>query len=72
MHTKLVANNVSRWLYDPNLTWIDLKSAVLADTLVLLLPELLKKLSGLAKLRDTVEKLPNIARWIEQRPVTEF
>ena len=68
---KLVANSTSGWLYGPKLTWVDLKFAVFSGFLIPMLPELLKTFPGLAKLSDTVEKLPNIARWIEQRPVTE-
>ena len=68
---KLVANNASGWLYGPKVTWVDLKFSVLMSFLLPNLPELLKNFPGLAKLNDTVEKLPNIARWLEQRPVTE-
>ena len=68
---KLVANNASGWLYGPKVTWVDLKFAALTELLVPD-PELLKNFPGLIKLRDTVEKLPNIARWIEQRPVTDY
>ena len=32
----------------------------------------LEKFPGLKKLRASVEALPNIAKWIEERPKTDF
>ena len=73
LNKRITDNGSSGWIYGEKVTYIDLCVALFA--------ELVEKIGGanaldaypaVAKLRETVEALPNIAKWIKERPVTEF
>ena len=53
-------------------TYADLAVCVLLEAVVGESPSLLDQLPSLARLKDSVEGLPNIAAWIQQRPNTPF
>ena len=66
---KLASGNNCRdgWLYGPLPTYADFAVYL---TLTRLEPDVLERFTALARLRNSVEKLPNIARWIAQHPQT--
>ena len=72
---KLITDNAAPegWIYGKKITYIDLRVALVGD-LVLKLggDNALDAYPQFKKLRETVEALPNIAKWIKERPVTEF
>lgn len=51
-------------------TYADLAIAVLLDALSKYKPEILVVFSSLTKLKKSVEELPNIEKWIANRPDT--
>ena len=54
----------------PQVTYADFAIAVMLDTLAQFKPELVSLFAALAKLKKSVEELPNIAKWIANRPDT--
>jgi glutathione S-transferase len=54
------------------LTWPDLLLYQRLDHLVSVHPDILKDYPGLIKLKENVENEPNIAKWMKERPKTEF
>ena len=70
--SKLVTDNSSGWILGPKLTWADLKVAIAIDMVGSQYPEVLTNFPTLAKLKDTVWKLPNIAKWVTERPESAF
>ena len=69
---KRITDNGSGWIYGQKVTYVDLKMAILGDVLTKLNEQVLDAYPAVAKLKTTVEALPNIAKWIKERPVTEF
>ena len=51
-------------------TYADFALTVLLDTLAHHKPELLTVFTALSKLKKSVEDLPNIQKWIANRPAT--
>lgn len=67
------ANNCPQgWIHGKKVTYADLAVCVLLEAVVGESPSLLDQLPSLARLKDSVEGLPNIAAWIQQRPNTPF
>ena len=61
------------WIYGKKVTYIDLRIALIGDLVKLFTgANALDPYPAVAKLKETVEALPNIAKWIKERPVTEF
>ena len=61
------------WIYGQKLTYIDLRVALISDIVVMIGgANVLDAYPDLAKLKATVEALPNIAKWLQERPKTEF
>ena len=61
------------WIYGQKLTYIDLRVAVLSNIVVMVSgANVLDAYPDLAKLKATVEALPSIAKWIQERPKTEY
>ena len=52
------------------MTYADLAIAVLHDGLCAYKQELLTPFTALAKLKKSVEELPNVASWISKRPAS--
>ena len=66
------ANNcMDGWFYGPKVTYADIIFTHIMSYVVLVLPDVLDKYPALKKLKESVEKLPNIAKWIKERPVTD-
>ncbi len=60
------------WLWGTKLTWPDFHFYLLLGHLEQLVPDALKSYPALTKLKTSVETLPNIAKWIKERPQTAF
>ena len=70
---KIINNGTPEgWLYTKKVTWADFSIVLVLDWLDLTLPGALKDYPGIAKLRDSVNNLPNIKKWIAARPKTQF
>lgn len=66
---KLASGNNCRegWLYGPRPTYADFAVYL---TLTWLKPDAVEKFTALVRLKNSVEKLPNIAKWIAEHPQT--
>ncbi len=62
------------WLWGTKLTWPDFHfyNTITLSYLKTQIPDLLKSYPALTKLKISVETLPNIAKWIKERPQTEY
>ena len=72
--SKLIELNGGKWLIGTGVTWADLALAIMTDTLVLKFPDLglEDKYPHVKNLRDSVNALPQIKKWLQTRPVTEI
>ena len=59
------------YLWGNKLTWVDFYAYLLISWINMITP-FLDKYPNVKKLTETVENLPNIAKWIKERPVTQF
>ena len=57
------------WLYGAKVTYVDLAFFNFSEGLP---AEVLAKYPGLKSVKDKVQALPNIAKWLKERPVTQF
>ena len=65
-------NSVDGWIYGPKVTYADFGVYRIIDIINHLMCGYdLDKYPALKKLRESVEKLPAIAKWLKERPVTE-
>ena len=72
---KLITNNKSSggWIYGDKVTYADLRVAQICDFIgVVCSADVLDAYPAVKKLKTAVEALPNIAKWIEERPKTQF
>jgi glutathione S-transferase len=71
---KVITDNgaADGWIYGNKVTYVDLRVAQLADLILLASPNALDAYPAVAKLKATVEALPKIAKWIKERPESEF
>ncbi len=58
------------WLWG-KLTWPDFSFFILTSYVEKIAPEALKDFPTLTKLKASVESLPNIAKWLKERPETD-
>ena len=61
------------WIFGQKVTYVDMYLAVIADMLITFSggAQFLEPFPAIAKLKASVEALPNIAKWIQERPKTE-
>ena len=59
------------WIYGNKPTYADFSIYCILDTMPLLDPDFFTTYPGVAKLKAAVEALPNIAKWLQERPKTE-
>lgn len=52
------------------MTYADFAISIMLDTLAVHKPEIVAVFKALAKLKKSVEELPNIEKWIATRPDT--
>ena len=72
MEKRAAANNsADGWLYGEKVTHADFSVYLMLDYVLMMAPNVLDNYPALKKLRQSVEKLPNIAKWMKERPVTE-
>ena len=71
---KLITNNgvADGWIFGNKVTYIDMRVAQLADSVLQVNPNALDGYPAVAKLKATVEALPKIAKWIKERPESEL
>ena len=67
---KRAAENGNGWVYCGKLTWADFALYLLTDWVLMGNKDTLDKFPALQKLRTSVETLPRIAKWMEERPKT--
>ena len=66
---KWSASNENGWLHNGRLTWADLAFYLSVISMHgWMLPEVLQPYPGLQRLYASVESLPNITKWIKERP----
>ena len=53
-------------------TYADFEFYIVSGDVLRQVPTLLENFPTLAKLRTSVEQLPNIAKWLKERPETQF
>ena len=69
---KRASANADGWLAG-KLTWADFAFSVSLDFVKKILgDDVLNDFPGIKKMNESVEALPNIAKWIKERPVTNF
>ena len=68
---KLAAANKSGWLYGSKVTYVDIMLFVLVEHITVPAPNAFDRFPALEKITDAVEKLPNIAKWLKERPNTK-
>ena len=71
---KLITDNGSAdgWIYGNKVTYVDLRIAYLTDFVLQISPNALDAYPAIKKLKAAVEALPNIAKWLKERPESEF
>ena len=61
------------WIFGNKVTYVDLRVALMSDILIRESgANVLDAYPAIAKLKETVEALPNIAKWIKERPDSEY
>lgn len=69
---KRAAGSNKGWLFNSKVTWADLLFYLSSDWILSGNKDALETFPGLKRLRTSVESLPNIAKWIEERPKTDM
>ena len=65
-------NSAGGWLYGPKVTYADFTFFVVSGYVSDAAPNSLDKYPALQKLISSVENLPNIAKWLKERPETKL
>lgn len=70
---KMIQNNESEagWIYGNTPTYADFYIYCSIDYVIKFDPDFLSKYPGVVKLKAAVETLPNIAKWLKERPDTQ-
>lgn len=68
---KMLQKNSSGWMFGEKLTYADLCIADGLDHMARIFPNFFDSYPELGKLKAKVEALPNIAKWIKERPKTD-
>ncbi len=64
--------NDKNFIFADSVTWVDIAMASGFTVLTSIYPTLLDNYPKLTALRTTVEALPNIAKWMKERPKSDF
>lgn len=59
------------WVFGEKPTYADFSIYCVAEYVVMMCPDFFDKFPGIFKLKGALEALPNIAKWLKERPVTE-
>jgi len=66
---ELIKNNGGNYIAGPELSWADLSVAHYVETLEKTVdPDIFKSYPNLLKLKETVFQLPQIKKWVAERP----
>ena len=65
-------NSASGWIWGAKVTYAELHAYHILSYVKMFFPNVLDKYPVLARMYTSVENLPNIAKWLEERPKTEF
>ena len=68
---KCACTNDNGWLFNGKLTWADFAFYLSASWMLPAVPDILDPYPGLKRLYASVESLPNIAKWIKERPPSD-
>ena len=74
LNKRITDNGASEgWIFGQKVTYVDMYLALIADTLITFGggAQVLEPFPAITKLKASVEALPNIAKWIQERPKTE-
>ncbi len=69
---KLISNNPSGWMYGSKVTYADLVLYNVMSWVIMVGAEALDAFPAIKKNMKTVEALPNIAKWLKERPESQF
>ena len=71
---KMIQKNGSEggWSFGSKPTYADFNIFCVVDYALIQFPNILESYPGIAKLKSSVEALPNIAKWLKERPQTLF
>ena len=64
-------NSAGGWMFGPKVTYADITLYVVSDIISRPVPNAFDKYPALTKLIASVENLPNIAKWLKERPKTD-
>ena len=66
-------NSTDGWIYGAKVTYADLRACVQFSAMEqVMLPGMLNNYPALKKLKTSVENIPAIAKWIKERPQSQF
>ena len=65
-------NSASGWIWGAKVTYAELCAYHVLSYCKMISPNVLDKYPVLAKMYTSVENLPNIAKWLEERPKTDY
>lgn len=69
---KLLISNGTGWIFGSKVSYVDLAVYNHVDVVNRVTPEALDKYPNVKKHHDVVAALPNIAKWLKERPETHF
>ncbi|VDM81904.1 unnamed protein product [Strongylus vulgaris] len=70
--TKFLKKNSSGFLVGDSVTWVDLLIAEHSSLMLHLVPEFLEGYPEVKAHMEKIHKIPNVKKWIETRPKTDF
>lgn len=68
----LAASNPDGWFYGSKVSYVEFWFIQVVEYLQMLNPTVLDKYPALKKLNESTRNLPNIAKWIKERPETAY
>ena len=69
---KIVNSRSGNFIFGEKVTYADLRFFAISEFLLDMFPSCLEGRPGLSKVKESVENLPNIARWLKERPKTNM
>ena len=69
---KIVNSTSGNFIFGEKVTYGDLSFVAISEFLMEMFPSCLEGRPGLSKVKESVENLPNIARWLKERPKTNM
>ena len=69
---KIVNSRSRNFIFGKKVTYADLQFFAISEYLLDMFRSCLEGRPGLSKVKESVENLPNIARWLKERPKTNM